>query len=61
MKTSELIKIIKENYKDSGKYENTDVEDLVGFNDFGKNHGIPKIICEKIKIKNLNKQHICSV
>ena len=57
MKTSELIKIIKENYKGSGKYEYNDVVDLLEYNSFGINHGIPKIICEKIKIKNSIFRH----
>ena len=48
-KTSELISIINEHYhndKNSGNFNGIDYEN------FGKKYKIPKIICEKTKIKN---------
>jgi len=49
IKTSELVKIISENYLISGEFESTEVVD---FETFGKKYNIPKIICANLKVKN---------
>ena len=48
-KTSELIRIINKHYPNNGIFGSFEVLD---FENFGKKYSIPKIICQKTKIKN---------
>ena len=48
-KTSDLIKIINEYYQ---KNENNENCSYLNYENFGKNHNIPKIICQKTKVNN---------